>query len=96
MGFRAGAGTLHLAQLLRDMMHVQRCRGAELWLTSFDVEKAVDSFPWGAVFRTLLRTGVPPETVACFVAFYRNLRRRFRYGGIGGGVWQASNGLAQG
>jgi hypothetical protein len=49
MGFRAGSGTLYLAQLLSDIIILQRRRGAELWLASFDVEKAFDSLPWWAV-----------------------------------------------
>ena len=34
MGFRAQTGTLHLAQLLSDLMVLQRRRGQELWLIS--------------------------------------------------------------
>ena len=80
MGFRAGSGTLYLAQLISDIIHLQRRRGAELWLASFDVEKAFDSLPWWAVFGTLRRAGVAPQVVDCFASFYRDLRRRFRYG----------------
>ena len=36
MGFRAGAGTLHVAQLLSDLMALQRRRHGQLWLASFD------------------------------------------------------------
>ena len=96
MGFRAGSGTLHLAQLLADLIQLQRRRGAELWLASFDIEKAFDSLPWWAVFRTLLKAGIAPEIVRSFAAFYRALRRRFRYGSVDGSVWGATNGLAQG
>ena len=96
MGFRAGSGTLHLAQLLDDLILLQRRRGHELWLASFDVEKAFDSLPWWAVFRTMERAGIAAEIVACFAAFYRDLRRRFRYGAVDGAMWNATNGLAQG
>ena len=70
MGFRAGFGTLHLAQLISDLIHLQGTRGAELWLASFDVEKAFDSLPWWAVFRTLRQVGVHQQVVDCFAAFY--------------------------
>ena len=32
----------------------------------------------------------------CFEGFYRQARRRFRYGSVDGSLWQAANGLAQG
>ena len=69
MGFRAGSGTVHLAQLLSDLMVLQHQRGAELWLASFDLQKAFDSLPWWAVFRTLLAAGAPAAIVRCFEAF---------------------------
>ena len=46
MGFRANAGALCLAQLLADIISLQRRRGKELWLLSFGIEKAYDSIPW--------------------------------------------------
>ena len=96
MGFRAGSGTLYLAQLLSDIIHLQHRRGAELWLASFNVEKAFGSLPWRAVFGTLRRAGVAPQVVDSFASFYRDLRRRFRYGSVDGEMWRACNGLAQG
>ena len=45
MGFRAGAGTLHVAQILSDLMLLQRRRRKQLWLASFDV--ATIAFPGG-------------------------------------------------
>ena len=96
MGFRAGAGTLHVAQLLSDLIFLQRRRGHELWLASFDVEKCYDTLPWWAVFGVLRQAGVAPRVVACFEAFYSALTRRFRYGQVEGEFWQATNGLAQG
>ena len=96
MGFRAQSGTLHVAQLLSDLIILQRKRRAQLWLASFDIEKCFDSLPWWAVFNILRRAGVRPEVVNCFAAFYRDLRRRFRYGQVDGAVWAARNGLAQG
>ena len=50
MGFRAGAGTVHLAQLLSDLITHQARRRSQLWLASFDVEKCFDSMPWWTVF----------------------------------------------
>ena len=98
MGFRAGAGTVHLVQLqlLTDLIALQRRRGAELWLVSFDIVKCFDSLPWWAIFGTLRRAGVSSTIVECFASFYRSLRRRFRYGQVDGDVWEATNGLAQG
>jgi hypothetical protein len=42
MGFRAGSGTLHVAQLLSDLIRLQQKRRSALWLASFDVEKCYD------------------------------------------------------
>ena len=95
-GFRSGLGTLHAAQVLEDLVHLRRKEGAELWLASFDVAKCFDSLPWWAVFRTLLAVGIRPAVVTGFQAFYRQVRRRFRYGAVDGSVWFAANGLAQG
>ncbi len=39
---------------------------------------------------------MPLQVVQAFQSFYAGLRRRFRYGQMDGGVWQATNGLAQG
>ena len=96
MGFRAQAGTLHVAQLLSDLMALQAQRGQELWLASFDIVKCFDSLPWWAVFGVMEKVGLPLKVVCCFRAFYRNLQRRFRYGQVDGSMWQAANGVAQG
>ena len=96
MGFRAQSGAVHVVQLLSDIIALQRRRHAPLWLASFDIEKCYDMLPWWALFRTLLRAGVSSQVVAVFKSFYQGLRRRFRYGQLEGGVWQAANGLAQG
>ena len=96
MGFRRQLGTLHVAQLLNDLMLLRRRRRRELWLASFDIQKCFDSLPWWALFGVLRRVGVRDSVVRCFEAFYRTLRRRFRYGHIDGDTWQAANGLAQG
>ena len=42
------------------------------------------------------RAGVRPSVVKAFRAFYRDLRRRFRYGHVEGEIWRATNGVAQG
>ena len=73
-----------VAQLLHDVIHVQKQRRQPLWLASFDVEKCYDSIPWWAVFGMLRRAGVPKRVVRCFVGFYRALLRRFRYGQVDG------------
>ena len=96
MGFRAGSGTLHVAQILSDLMALQRRRRKQLWLASFDVEKCYDTLPWWAVFGVIERAGIAPRLVACFRSFYGQLKRRFRYGQVDGETWQATNGLAQG
>ena len=46
LGFRAQVGTLHVAQLLSDIISLRKRQGAELWLVSFDIEKCYDSIPW--------------------------------------------------
>jgi hypothetical protein len=96
MGFRSGAGTLHVAQIITDLIVLQKRRRHELWLASFDLQKCYDTLPWWAVFGVLRHAGVAPQLVACFESFYQSLRRRFRYGQSEGGTWQATNGLAQG
>ena len=96
MGFRAGAGTVHVVQLLTDLIALQRKRREALWFASFDVEKCYDSLPWWAVFGVMLEAGIPPSLVACFQSFYGALRRQFRFGQVDGEFWQATNGLAQG
>ena len=95
-GFRSGRGTLHAAQVVADLLAEQRARRHELWLASFDLKKCFDSLPWWAVFRLLRAVGVEEKVVACFRAFYRDVRRRFRYGAVLGEPWRAANGLAQG
>ena len=95
-GFRAQTGMLHAAQLLEDVIHQRRSQHQELWLASFDIAKCYDSLPWWAVFRVLQHAGVRPSVVACFLDFYRRVRRRFRYGALDGTEWYAANGLAQG
>ena len=96
LGFRAGAGTLHVAQLLTDLITLQKQRREALWLASFDVEKCYDTLPWWAVFGVMRQAGVPERIVQCFASFYAALQRRFRHGQGDGEPWQATNGLAQG
>ena len=96
MGFRAGASTLHVAQVLSDLISVRRRQVRPLWLASFDIEKCFDSLPWWGLFRGLRHAGVPLRVVEGFSVFYRDLRRHFRYGQVDGAVWHAANGMAQG
>ena len=95
-GFRAQSGTLHVAQLLNDLIEMQRRQGQPLWLVSFDVEKCFPSLPWWALFGILELTGVDPRVVRCFRSFYAQLRHHFRYGQVDGTEWLMANGLAQG
>ena len=92
MGFRAQTGTLHLSQILSDIIKLQRRQKRSLWLVSFDVEK---SLPWWAIFGVLERAGVPPHIVRCFCCLYSQLRHNFRYGQVDGTEWSMANGLAQ-
>ena len=80
MGFRAQTGTLHLSQLLSDLIELQRRRKRPLWLVSFDVEKCFPSLPWWAIFGVMTKAGVSPHIVRCFRQHYSRLRHRFRYG----------------
>ena len=96
LGFRAQAGTLHVAQLLSDLIVVQQWRKQPLWLVSFDVEKCFPSLPWWAIFGVLGQAGVDARTVRCLLRFYEQLRHRFRYGQVDGSEWGMANGLAQG
>ena len=96
MGFRAGAGALHVAQLPSDLIALQHQRREALWLASFDVEKCYDSLPWWAVFGVMRAAGVPAHQVLCFESFYAALQRHFQYGRVAREPWQATNGLEQG
>ena len=96
MGFRAQSGTLHVVQLLSDLIILQGRRRAQLCLASFDIEKCFDMLPWWALFRVLRRAGVRNDVVRTFISFYTHLQRRFRYGQVDGRRWCAANGLAQG
>ena len=96
MGFRPQRGTLHVVQLLSDIIALQASRRRPLWLASFDIEKCFDMLPWWALFRILPLIGIRPTIVQAFTSFYKHLRRRFRYGQIDGAPWSATNGLAQG
>jgi hypothetical protein len=96
MGFRAQAGTLHVAQLLSDIIMLCQHRGSELWLISFDIAKCYDSVPWWALFGMMRRTGIAEAVVRSFEAYYHSLRRRFRYGQVDGAIWHATNSLMQG
>ena len=69
MGFRAGASTLHVAQVLSDLISLRRRQVRPLWLASFDIEKCFDSLPWWGLFRVLRHTGVHPRVVKCFSVF---------------------------
>jgi hypothetical protein len=96
LGFRAQSGTTHVAQLLQDLIALQVRRGEEIWLISFDIRKCFDMLPWWALFGALRKAGVREQVVRGFMAFYRQLLRRFRYGQVDGAEWQAANGAAQG
>jgi hypothetical protein len=96
LGFRAQSGTLHVAQLLSDIIVMRRRQKAELWLVSFDIEKCYDSIPWWALFGMMRRSGVAQAIIRAFESFYRDLRRHFRYGQVAGKSWQAANSLMQG
>ena len=96
LGFRVQAGTMHLAQLLEDVIEYGRRMRLAVWLASFDIAKCYPSLPWWAVFGILEHVGVPVATVRAFRAFYMGLRARFRYGQVDGAEWSVANGLAQG
>jgi hypothetical protein len=79
LGFRAQASTRHVAQLLSDLIGLQKRRQRPLWLVTFDLEKCFATLPWWAVFGTLDHAGVPAPIVR---AFYAGLRQRFRLGQV--------------
>ena len=82
MAFLALTGTLHLSQLLSDIIELQRRQKRSLWLVSFDVEKCFPSLPWWAIFGVLERAGVPCYIVRYFRCLYSQLRHHFRYGQV--------------
>ena len=96
MGFRAQSGTLHLAQLLQDLILLQQRRVQELWLVSFELEKWFPSLPWWGLFGVLARVGVDAQIVQCLRSFYRQLRHRFRYGQVDGSEWFMAEWLGTG
>ena len=96
MGFRAQTGTVHVVQLLSDIIGLRHRQRNPLFLASFDLEKCYDTIPWWALFGTLLTSGAPPQRVAALQFFYCHLRRCFRYGQVEGEWWKSANGLPQG
>jgi len=54
MGFRAGVGTVSVAQLLSGVLCLRRRSGKDLWLASFDVEKCYDTVLWFKVVGVVL------------------------------------------
>jgi hypothetical protein len=96
MGFRAQAGTLCVAQLLSDVIAICKRTKKELWLVSFDIEKAYDTIPWWALFKLMRQAGIASTVVNVFEYFSKNLQRCFRYGEVDGIWWQAANSLMQG
>ena len=95
MSFRAQTGTLHLSQLLSDIIELQRHQKRPLWLVYFDVEKCFPSLPWWAIFSVLWREGVPSHIVRCFSCLHSQLRHNFRYSQVDGTDWSMTNGLAR-
>ena len=85
-----------MAQLLADVIALWRRTGKELWLVSFDIEKAYDSIPWLALFGVMRQAGIAENAVRVFEFFYQHLQRCFRYGQVDGGWWRATNSLMQG
>ena len=95
LGFRAQAGTLHLAQLLSDCIELQKRRGEPLWLISFDVKQCFPSLPWWGLFGVLERAGIAPRLVRCFHSFYSQLQLHFRYDQVDGSEWTMAKVLAE-
>jgi len=96
MGFREHSGTIHVSQLLSDVITMQARRRQPLWLVAFDIEKCFPTLPWWALFGVLGEAGVPSRLVSCFRSFYASLHHHFRYGHVDGSSWSMANGLAQG
>ena len=96
MGFRAGAGTRHLVQLLSDVIAMRRREKRQVWMVSFDIKKCYDSIPWWALFGVMERSGVSRRVIRAFRSLYKGLNRRFRYGTLDGTSWKGTNGMAQG
>ena len=69
MWFRALSVTIHLAQLLQDLVLFQQRWGQELWLVSFDLEKCFQSLPWWGLFGVLARVGLMRRLFSVFAAF---------------------------
>ena len=95
-GFREGHSGSHLSQMVQDLIYAAEDERSELRLCSFDTKKCYDSIPWWMLFGVMGAAGFPESVVGPFRAFYRDLRRRFRYGRWDGEEWTATNGMAQG
>ena len=85
-----------MAQLLSDVIAICKRTKKELWLVSFDIEKAYDTIPWWALFKLMRQAGIASTVVNVFEYFSKNLQRCFRYGEVDGIWWQAANSLMQG
>jgi hypothetical protein len=91
----AGAGTLHVAQLLLDLIHLHKQRWQALWLASFDVERCYHSITWWAIFGLLNWVGVPEGVDAMVCKFLSVPSHRFRFGQVDREPWRTANGLLQ-
>ena len=72
MGFRAQAGTLHLAQLLSKLIVLQHRRNQEHWLISFDKKKKDFLTGLGGnhlMFYRRMALTLDARIVSCVIAF---------------------------
>eukprot|EP01059_Diplonema_ambulator_P019153 TRINITY_DN319_c0_g1_i5.p1 TRINITY_DN319_c0_g1~~TRINITY_DN319_c0_g1_i5.p1 ORF type:complete len:724 (+),score=90.92 TRINITY_DN319_c0_g1_i5:1040-3211(+) len=74
-GFRKGRGTLEHVLVLRRAMELQRMSGRDnTYMLFVDFSSAFDTLWWDRLEETLLKYGVPSETVTAIMCLYRGAR----------------------
>ena len=95
-GFRPKHGTLDVYWEMALRVEDALLSGTELAGILLDYAKCFDRLPHGIMLRLASESGAPDRLMAPIRSMYSHLRRRFKFCGGVGEVFQATNGILQG
>ena len=95
-GFRKGRGCVDMIFVARQLMEKAIEHGETLFVLFVDLKKAYDSVPRQALWKVLMKCGVPTRMLGIIQSFHQDMNAEVRVGSAMSESLEVKNGLRQG
>ena len=95
-GFRSGRGTVDMIFALRQVQEKAREQNTDLYMVFIDLTKAFDTVNREALWKVLIKLGLPKNMVSVITSFHSGMKGSVRVGGETSDNFDVTNGTKQG